>query len=116
MCAPERVRIIIALTIFFGSAFGLCCYSVSPPAKSGFQRGRRGPVVRPSFLSARTFLHVLLIHLSCPDCGGTLRVIACIEDPPLIRKILAHVHSNVAATTCQARAPLVPQEEALNLV
>jgi hypothetical protein len=67
-------------------------------------------------LSARTFLHVLLIHLSCPDCGGTLRVIACIEDPPLIRKILAHVRSREAAATCQARAPLVPQEEALNLV
>jgi hypothetical protein len=25
---------------------------------------------------------------TCPDCGGTLRVIACIEDPPLIAKIL----------------------------
>ena len=68
ICATERVRIIIALAIFFGSAFGLCCYSVSPPAKSGFQRGRRGPVTRPSFLSARTFLHVLLIHFSGPDC------------------------------------------------
>jgi hypothetical protein len=28
---------------------------------------------------------------TCPDCGGTLRVIACIEDPPLIAKILGHV-------------------------
>jgi hypothetical protein len=26
---------------------------------------------------------------TCSDCGGTLRVIACIEDPPLIAKILA---------------------------
>ena len=25
---------------------------------------------------------------TCPDCGGKLRVIACIEDPPLIVKIL----------------------------
>jgi hypothetical protein len=47
-------------------------------------------------LSARTFLHVLLIHLSCPDCGGTLRVIACIEDLPLIAKILGHVRSHEA--------------------
>jgi len=28
---------------------------------------------------------------TCPVCGGKLRVIACIEDPPLIRMILAHV-------------------------
>lgn len=34
----------------------------------------------------------------CPDCGGTLRVIACIEEPWLIRKILAHVQR------CEARA------------
>jgi hypothetical protein len=27
---------------------------------------------------------------TCPDCGGKLRVIACIEDPPVIAKILAH--------------------------
>jgi hypothetical protein len=25
---------------------------------------------------------------ACPDCGGSLRIIACIEDPPLIAKIL----------------------------
>jgi hypothetical protein len=30
---------------------------------------------------------------TCPDCGGTLRVIACIEDPPLIAKILGHVRA-----------------------
>ena len=28
---------------------------------------------------------------TCPECGGKLRVIACIEDPPLIAKILGHV-------------------------
>ena len=28
---------------------------------------------------------------TCPDCGDTLRVIACIEDPPLIAKILNHI-------------------------
>jgi hypothetical protein len=27
---------------------------------------------------------------SCPDCGGTLRVIACIEAPALIARILGH--------------------------
>lgn len=28
---------------------------------------------------------------TCPECGGKLRVIACIEVPPLIRRILGHV-------------------------
>ena len=27
----------------------------------------------------------------CGDCGGTLRVIACIETPELIERILAHL-------------------------
>jgi len=35
---------------------------------------------------------------SCPDCGGKLRVIACIEDPQLITKILAHARSRQAST------------------
>ena len=34
----------------------------------------------------------------CPECSGKLRVIACIEDPQLIAKILAHVHSREATT------------------
>jgi hypothetical protein len=38
---------------------------------------------------------------TCPGCGGKLRVIACIEDPQLIRKILGHVHSaRVVAVSC----------------
>jgi hypothetical protein len=28
---------------------------------------------------------------TCPDCGGKQWVIACIEDPPLIAKILWHI-------------------------
>ncbi len=28
---------------------------------------------------------------TCSDCDGTLRVIACIEEPALIAKILGHV-------------------------
>jgi hypothetical protein len=34
----------------------------------------------------------------CPDCGGKLRVIASIEDPQLIAKILAHLRARQAAT------------------
>ena len=42
---------------------------------------------------------------SCPDCGGKLRVIASIEDPPLIRHILAHVQRREALLKRMARAP-----------
>jgi hypothetical protein len=41
---------------------------------------------------------------TCPDCGGKLRVIACIEDPPLIAKILAHVQQREALNNPLARA------------
>ena len=27
----------------------------------------------------------------CPNCGGSLKIIAAIEDPPVIVKILAHL-------------------------
>ncbi len=36
---------------------------------------------------------------TCRDCGGTMKIIACIEDPIVIRKILNHLHKNGPATT-----------------
>ncbi len=42
---------------------------------------------------------------TCPDCGGQLRVIACIEDPPLIAKILGHIQARAATAGAEARAP-----------
>jgi len=42
---------------------------------------------------------------NCPDCGGKLRVIACIESPPLIRKILDHLRQRDALASAAARAP-----------
>ena len=42
---------------------------------------------------------------TCPECGGTLRVIACIEDPPLIRTILTHVQRRAALTPSAPRGP-----------
>lgn len=41
----------------------------------------------------------------CPECGGKLRVIACIEDPPLIAKILKHLHRREALAGIAARGP-----------
>jgi hypothetical protein len=51
----------------------------------------------------------------CPDCGGKLRVIACIEDPQLIRKILGHVQARNRPASSSARAPPAPEEETRRL-
>lgn len=42
---------------------------------------------------------------SCPDCGGKLRVIASIEAPWLIRKILSHVRQRDDPADFDARGP-----------
>jgi hypothetical protein len=52
---------------------------------------------------------------TCPDCGGQLRVIACVEEPALIAKILGHVQARDAAVGTDARAPPGDMQEALRL-
>ena len=52
---------------------------------------------------------------TCPDCGGKLRVIACIEDPPLIAKILWHIQQRAELDGPLARAPPGQQEVTFNL-
>jgi hypothetical protein len=42
---------------------------------------------------------------TCPECGGRLRVIACVEEPPLIAKILGHVRRREALFGHDTRAP-----------
>lgn len=42
---------------------------------------------------------------TCPECGGKLRVIACIEDPLLIRQILSHVQQRDSPADFDARGP-----------
>ena len=44
---------------------------------------------------------------TCSECGGKLRVIACIEDPPLIAKILGHVQRREALSTNTPQSPPV---------
>ncbi len=34
---------------------------------------------------------------TCSECGGAVKVIACIEDPVVINKILAHLNEKAAA-------------------
>ena len=49
------------------------------------------------------------------DGGGKLRVIACIEDPPLMVKILGHVQRHEVAATLQAQAPPAGSQQTLIL-
>ncbi len=53
---------------------------------------------------------------TCSDCGGTLRVIACIEEPWLIRRISGHVQQREELACAPAGAPPGHQAEALNLI
>ena len=41
---------------------------------------------------------------TCPACGGALRIIACIQDPAVIKKILTHLDTK-DASTAPARLP-----------
>jgi len=47
---------------------------------------------------------------TCRACGGALRVIACIEDPEVITKILTHLSEK--ATLAAAGADLLPESRA----
>ena len=46
---------------------------------------------------------------TCNDCGGDIKIIASIEDPVVIRRILAHLDQNTSLqkTAClpESRAP-----------
>lgn len=42
---------------------------------------------------------------TCPTCGGTGRIIACIEDPDVIEKILTHLDDGVRAPKPPQRPP-----------
>jgi hypothetical protein len=41
---------------------------------------------------------------TCPVCGGATRIIACIEDPAVIEKILAHRCKSGGRSGCPAAA------------
>jgi hypothetical protein len=41
----------------------------------------------------------------CPACGGALRIIACIEDPDIIEKILIHLDAKGAESGATRRPP-----------
>ena len=41
----------------------------------------------------------------CPACGGAMRMIACIEDPEVIEKILAHLDAKASKPEAPLRPP-----------
>jgi hypothetical protein len=41
----------------------------------------------------------------CSRCGGAVSIIACIEDPLIIKKILAHLDAKSGAPTAEYQLP-----------
>jgi hypothetical protein len=81
-----------------------------PGAKKA--RGRR------NLLWAELMSRVFGINvLTCTECGGQCRVIACIEDPKVIRKILSHLGLPTQGVHLKpARGPPDRQLEFVNAV
>jgi hypothetical protein len=88
------------------------------PAQRG--QGKKGKAAQPqdqtpaerraSMSWAQRLKRVFAIDIeTCSECGGEVRIIASIEDPAVINKILTHLDekANTAATTQwpQCRAP-----------
>ena len=64
---------------------------------------------RTSMTLAQRLKRVFNIDIaSCRECGGPVKVIACIEDPAIIRKILLHLDRN----TSSAEGSVFPQSRA----
>jgi hypothetical protein len=49
---------------------------------------------------------------TCGECGGDVRIIASIEDPAVIKKILAHLYDNATS----AATALLPDYRASSAV
>ena len=61
--------------------------------------------LHPKGIKAQRLKRVFGIDIeTCPACGGALRIIACIEDPAVIKKILTHLDTK-DASTAPARLP-----------
>ena len=71
------------------------------------QSAREPHASRPAPMSwMQRLKHVFHIDIEhCGVCGGTLRVIACIETPEVIERILAHLAARNTACSDSPRAP-----------
>ena len=51
---------------------------------------------------------------TCPACGGAVRIIACVENPDVIEKILTHLDTKATASEATRRPPCrVPPQRLL---
>ena len=75
-----------------------------------------GTAAEASFRSYRSLLTPLTYFLvgnidieTCRECGGAVRVIACIEEPEVIKKILTHLTEKASSAEAhrlpESRAP-----------
>ena len=70
------------------------------PAKRGRggQHGIRADPEEPTAAEQRASMSLKRVFgidiETCPACGGAVRIIACIEDPVIIEKILTHLEAN----------------------
>jgi hypothetical protein len=72
--------------------------------------GEHGPTPRHLTMTwAQRLKRVFHIDIeTCSQCGGAMKVIACIEDPAVIQKILEHLKATTFADTPvrpESRAP-----------
>jgi hypothetical protein len=79
---------------------------IVPAARGSRQPAAPGTVTPHVAMSwAQRLKRVFGIDIeTCERCGGALKIIACIEDPSVIEKILAHI--GVAGTGQRALPPV----------
>ena len=57
-----------------------------------------------SALNLNIHFHMLFLHIeTCRECGGAVRIIACIDDPVMIEKILTHLDEKGASAEASRR-------------
>ncbi len=97
----------VNLTRFHGVFAQNCTHRVQvTPAKRGKGKKTKAPESpdptpaepRASITWAQRLKRVFNIDIeTCPECGGAVKVIACIEDPVVIEKILPHLNEKAAS-------------------
>ncbi len=76
------------------------------PAATGDPEARTPAERRASMTWAQRLKRVFNIDIeTCPACGGAVRIIACIEDPEVIEKILTHLDEKDARPEATTRRP-----------
>ena len=80
------------------------------PVKPTREEERTPAEQRSAMRWAKRLKRVFQIDVeTCPKCGGSVKVIACIEDPPVIDRILRHLASkDVPGLWPDSRAPPGP--------